>query len=148
MNNKNITQKELDKKSTLASQIIIIVCFLCYSLFINDVIKLKLDWYLSIPLTFLFSIFLYTLIDFSHVVRIENSMLKSGIYHQFFGFVKLKKQFFLYNIQEIEIVQNQDKYFEIVAFSSDDQIIVKTMPNKNPAQEELERIRQLFKNYS
>ncbi|MCV2486877.1 hypothetical protein OD917_18245 [Flavobacterium sp. SH_e] len=76
----------------------------------------------------------------SHSVKLKGNEIIDGIHLSPFGFLKIKKRMQLNDIKEFIIFKNEKKYCEIRAISSNDFLIIKTMANKIPAEEELNEI--------
>ena len=105
----------------------------------------ELHWLVILFFKFVLIVFLVTLLNFEKEVRIEKSNLIKGNYNKVFGFVRIEKQFKIDSITDIVLFQNPKEHFEIQIISTDDEMIINTFPNKNPAKEELERIKTIIK---
>lgn len=76
----------------------------------------------------------------THSVNLKGSEIISGLHLSPFGFLKIKKRMALNDIQELVIYKNEKKYSEIRAVSATDFLIIKTIANRIPAEEELKEI--------
>lgn len=116
-------------------------------LFLPDFIfNVKMLWYYSIPLNLSLVWFVYLIFDFGEEIRLDNTILKYGKYHRISKSFKIINQIKISEIIKLDLVQNDDKDYEIIAFSEKNKIIIKKIPNKIPALEELEKIKSIIKN--
>jgi hypothetical protein len=105
----------------------------------------ELHWAIILLLKLALFIPLTVLLNFEKKVRIEKSKIIKGTYNGIFGFIKIEKQFTIDSITEVIMVQNPKEYFEIKVITADDEMIIDTYPNRNPAKEEFERIEKIVK---
>ncbi len=84
--------------------------------------------------------FILIFFNVTHSVKLKGNEIISGIHISPFGFIKIKKRMRLNDIKELSIYKNEKKYCEIRAISSDDFLIVKTIANRIPAEEELNEV--------
>lgn len=121
---------------------ILIAVFAFGILFLSDsIFEVKILWYYSIPLNLLLVWFVYLIFDFGEEIRIDNTILKYGKYYRITKSFKTINQIKISEIIKLDLVQNDEKLYEIIAFSEKNKIIIKKAPNKIPAQEELEKIK-------
>lgn len=126
---------------------ILVIVFAFIILFLPDYIFTnKILWYYSIPLNLSLVWFIYLIFDFGEEIRINDSKLEYGKYHRLTKSFKIINQIKKDEIIKIDLVQNEKKYYEIIALSEKNQIVIKKMPNKIPAQEEMEKIKNKIKN--
>jgi len=96
----------------------------------------------------IFTYIIYQILNISKRVELKKDQLIEGVYIIPIGFVKVSNQISIHNIVEIGINQNSKKYFKIFTKSKDVKIItIKTLPNKFPAESELEVIKNKIKTY-
>lgn len=89
---------------------------------------------------------LYNILNISRSVEVKHNDIIDGIHIPIFGFVKIKNRIHLKDIKELVIHQNDKKYREIRAISNNgDFLIIKTIANKIPAEEELQKIKTILK---
>lgn len=105
----------------------------------------ELHWAIILLLKLALSIPVAVLLNFEKKVRIEKSKITKGTYNGIFGFIKIEKQFAIDSSTEVIMVQNPKEYFEIKIITADDEMIIDTYPNRNPAKEEFERIDNIVK---
>ncbi len=108
--------------------------------------ELNMEYIMLLKVTIL--IFLATFLNFRKEIRIKNFKLIKGIYNPIFGFITVEKQFSIDSITDVIIVQNSKKYFEIKALTIDDEMIIDTIANGQPAKIELKKIQQIIKTVS
>lgn len=94
--------------------------------------------------TLLFFIVL-NLFHLTHSVKLKGDEIISGTHIFPFGFIKIKKRIKLNDIKELIVYQNEKKYREIRAITSNDFLIIKTIANRIPAEKELEVIKSKIK---
>lgn len=95
---------------------------------------------------FLIIISVFSLLNVSKTVAIQNNEIISGFYTHTFGFLKMNNRMKISGIDSFEIKQNEKHFFEIIAISNDKMpFVIASMPNKIPAENELIRIQNEIK---
>lgn len=95
----------------------------------------------------LISYFILNALHTSRIVAIKKQNIIKGIYCAPFGFVKIHKRIKLSEVNDIELKQNDKFFYDIIAQSNDDNyIVIKSIANKNPAEEELIHVKNKLKN--
>ncbi len=122
--------------------------FSVFSIFEFDLVNASFIELVNPILRIIFIYIFYQILNISKRVEIKNNQLMAGIYINPIGFVKMTNQILIIDIIEIGIYQNSKKYFEIFAKSKDGKIItIKAIPNKFPAEEALEVIKNEISTY-
>ncbi|MRX70347.1 hypothetical protein SAMN06265349_101643 [Flavobacterium resistens] len=110
-------------------------------LFISaPIIGLIFDYHSDFSEKALFVCFILIFLNSSDSVKLKGSEIIRGIHLSPFGFIKIKKRMALSDIKELSIHKNEKKYCEIIAVSDNDFLIIKTIANRIPAEEELKEI--------
>lgn len=131
---------------SILMSIVIFGLFLIFNSLIEKHTKIEeLHWILIIFLKLTMVISLAALLNFGKEIRIKKFKLIKGNYNVIFGFIKIDKQFSIDSITDVVIVQNSKEYFEIKVLTADDEMIIDTFPNSNPAKIELKKIEQIIK---
>ena len=73
-----------------------------------------------------------------------NGNIIKGYHLEIFGFVKETERFSVQPNAILSIEQDQNLYYNIVIQNASNKMIIRKMPNKIPANNELERIKQLI----
>ncbi len=128
------------------SRVFVVVFAFCVLFLPDFLFKGKILWYYSIPLNLSLVWLVYLVFDFGEEIRLDNKILKQGKYHRLTKSFKTINQIKTSEIIRIDLVQNDKRYYEIVAFSEKDKIVIKKIPNKIPAQDELEKIKTIINN--
>lgn len=136
---------EIENKEFIRPGLLACLVCLTFDIVIDNVFDEKFNTYAKILIFFGLAFVCYYPLCFSKAVRIENSILKFGIYNTVFGFVKIKNQILLSEVTEVNMKQSDDKFFQIIVFSDNNQIVLKKIANRIPAEEELERLKLLIK---
>ncbi|MFD2727561.1 hypothetical protein [Hyunsoonleella rubra] len=121
------------------SQVLLFFCSFLPSFVLNNLVE---NQTISDIISYLFIFGVISIMKISRRVSISNNLLVKDIYTLFLGRLRKVESFPISEIEKIELAQNNDLYFEIVAKKKDGKIsFIKKMPNKNPAMVELERIK-------
>ena len=97
-------------------------------------------------LSFLLIIIVFSILKLSKRISIINGYIIKDIYSPFFRTLRELDKFRISDIEDLFLNQNEDLYFEITAKIKNRQpFVFKKIPNKNPAQKELELIKAYFK---
>ena len=114
-----------------------------YSIF--DLFIFEDNFTLRAVVSFVITIVIYKLIKMSRTIILKNDIITKGIFISPIGIVKSSFKIPLITIDEIFIEQKQNKYFGIFIQTKDNiKHELTAIPNRNPAKEELERIKQLL----
>jgi hypothetical protein len=106
--------------------------------------------YLALRLFFFLASYkiLSSFLNISNVVLINKKEIKKGLYISTFGFVKIKEHIDLKEVKEVILSQNTQLRYDIILTSkTNKQVILKTLANKNPAVEELSKIKSILSNF-
>lgn len=102
---------------------------------------------LSSIVLILISYFILNALHTSRIVAIKKQALIKGIHCVPFGFVKINKRIKISEIKDIELQQNDKLFYDIIAQSNNSNyIVIKSIANKNPAEEEFIKIKNELKN--
>nr|WP_321225498.1 hypothetical protein [uncultured Psychroserpens sp.] len=104
----------------------------------------KKDLYeiLSAILIVLITYIVLNALNTSQVVALKNKKIVKGVYCAPFGFIKINNKINISDIKKIDMKQNEELFYEIIAESKDDNsLIIKSIANKIPALEELDKIK-------
>ena len=126
--------------------LVISIGMLCL-IFVDKIFADKILWYYDILLNFFLIFSVGFIFDFGKKIIFENGFILIGKYTRVINSFKVEQQIKKSDIIQIELIQNSKKMFEIVIISDHESMIIKTLPNKIPAQKELQKIRDLILHY-
>ncbi|RZN84248.1 MAG: hypothetical protein EVB11_02250 [Winogradskyella sp.] len=99
-------------------------------------------------ITVFVSYFTWNALNISKVVMINNQHITKGIYCKPFGFIKVYNKMNVKDIKEIRLKQNEKLYYEVTVESLNNELlVVKSIANKFPAQDELKAIEEEIRSY-
>lgn len=99
-------------------------------------------WHLSINLL------IFALTRIGILKGFYKGFLVKDFYISGIGFIRPKYLLSIYEIKDLDIIQDPTRYFNIIAISKLNQKYpLKRMPNRIPANEELQRIRKYINQY-
>ncbi len=112
---------------------------------IYDLFIFEDNFTLSAVVSFVISIVLYKLVKTSRGIILKNDIITKGIFISPIGVVKLSFKIPLSTIDKIFIEQKQNKYFGIFIQTKENiKYELTAIPNRNPAKEELERVKKVL----
>ncbi len=85
---------------------------------------------------------LVSIIHISKMVALKNGEIVKGIFYPPFGFVKIHRQRRIAEVKDLQIHQNEERAYEIIAqFNVGNPILIGAVPNRIPAEKKLEKIK-------
>ena len=88
------------------------------------------------------SYLILSILNTLQVVAIHNNQIVKGLYCAPFGFLKIKDRINISDIKDITLTQQETLFYDIIAESKDsDDLLIKSIANKIPAEKELNLIK-------
>lgn len=88
------------------------------------------------------SYLILSILNTLQVVAIHNNQIVKGLYCAPFGFLKIKDRINISDIKGITLTQQETLFYDIIAESKDsDDLLIKSIANKIPAEKELNLIK-------
>lgn len=134
---------KLDTRESAISRILVIILAFAVLFASDSLLDDSFAWYFEILIKLIIVWIVYLAISFGKEVRLQSSRLQYGSYYLFVCF-KVITEIKLDDVEEIAISQDAERYFEIVAYSGVDRIVIKKVTDKAKAKIELERIQTLI----
>ncbi len=122
------------------TQVVLILSYVILSSFID--IPFAQNAIFNFIFKFISIAFFIFIVTLSHTTYIRNGYVIKGIHIIYIGNIKRIFSLPISEIENVYLKQNSELYFEIVAIRNNgDEFVLKKLPNKNPANAELELIR-------
>ena len=104
--------------------------------------KTDLDKLLPAIIIVIASYLILSILNTLQVVVIHNNQIVKGLYCAPFGFLKIKEKINVSDIKDITLTQQETLFYDIIAESKDsDDLLIKSIANKIPAEKELNLIK-------
>ena len=104
--------------------------------------KTDLDKLLPAIIIVIASYLILSILNTLQVVVIHNNQIVKGLYCAPFGFLKIKEKINISDIKDITLTQQETLFYDITAESKDsDDLLIKSIANKIPAEKELNLIK-------
>ena len=114
-----------------------------YALF--DIFIFEDNSFVSGILSFVIGYLLYQVLKSSRSVNLKDDVITKGIYIFPFGYIKKEFQIPISNIDNLIIKQNEKLYYQILIQANDNSsYVLKSIPNKNPALKEMDRVKKVL----
>ena len=95
----------------------------------------------SLIISYLF----YQILVSTRSVDLKDEIITKGVYIFPFGYIKKYYQIPISDIDDLIIKQNEKLYYQIlIKLKNNSTYVLKSIPNKNPALKEMERIKKLL----
>ena len=108
---------------------------------------IDIESYFKGIIAIIFAIIINTFLRLTKRVSIKDKLIRHGYYLGIFGFISEISRLRLKSNSSVIMTQNDSLHYDIVVESNDERIVLNSLPNKNPAKEELERIKKLIYKY-
>ncbi|WP_248722860.1 hypothetical protein [Seonamhaeicola sp. ML3] len=140
---KDVILHEEDLVHPLISYALYLIFSLSVSILSEFIFNLETEIHNMGICSFVLSGLLFSLFKIRRRVSISDGVIKKGIYTDFIGYFSKKECLKISRIKNLEINQNKDKFFNIEVFSNQGtKMIIRSIPNRIPAESELEKIRK------
>ncbi|MDC9723998.1 MAG: hypothetical protein PSN34_14675 [Urechidicola sp.] len=139
------TKKNLLYSEELVHPVFYVVPILFGNYALYDLFIFEDNSVLSGLVSLVISYLFYQILISSRSVNLKDEIITKGIYIFPLGYIKKHYQIPISDIDDIIIKQNEKLYYQILIQSKDDTTyLLKSIPNKNPALKEMERIKKIL----